>query len=162
VKRLTLMRHAEALNAIGSTDRERTLSPRGREQAAWMGAWCHEFLPEVDQWLVSPAARTRETMAGLRGAWPSTDGAVRFDAELYLGTAAQLEELVGLLAGDLGHVFVLGHNPGISILAANLVRGPFPGLGTAGLVTVELDLDDWSAIHGGEAASWVLQAPPDA
>lgn len=67
VKRLIIMRHAEA--DWGLNDFDRPLTKRGHEQAAAAGAWlaARGYIPE--QIMSSSALRTRQTRLGFRMVW---------------------------------------------------------------------------------------------
>jgi Phosphohistidine phosphatase SixA len=58
---LVVLRHAKAVHTLGLADLDRTLTDRGRRDAAAAGAWLRAqgLLPA--QVLCSPAQRTRET-----------------------------------------------------------------------------------------------------
>lgn len=63
---LILWRHAEAEEiALGMDDLARRLTPKGRKQANKMGTWLDSMLPESCRILVSPSARTIETVQAL-------------------------------------------------------------------------------------------------
>ena len=75
--RLLLLRHAKAeKGGPGVDDRDRALNPRGRTDAARIGAYMahHGLLPGGA--LVSPARRTRETFERLNEALPTSGLAV--------------------------------------------------------------------------------------
>ena len=56
---LILWRHAQAED--GGPDLDRTLTRKGRKEAARMGEWLRVRLPSQFQVLSSPARRARET-----------------------------------------------------------------------------------------------------
>src|SRR4051794_10018427 len=81
--RLMLLRHAKSEKAEpGMSDRDRGLTPRGRSDAARMGAYMaqHGLIP--DRAIVSSARRTRETWEGLATAF-STPSRVNNEERLY-------------------------------------------------------------------------------
>ena len=115
MKRLILMRHAKSSWADPSQDDiDRPLSKRGIRDAARIGRWLLEtgYLP--DQALVSAAARTRETWAGVAGAIGARPA--EFLPELYHADPAAMLGTLRRASGDT--VLMLGHQPGIGELRA--------------------------------------------
>ena len=113
--RLILMRHGKSAYPKGVGDHDRPLNARGRLCAALMGAWLTEngWLPDLA--LVSSAARAQETweQAGI-------EVQMRTVPELYLAPP----EVVLRAARSAGaaSVMVVAHNPGLAVLASDLVR----------------------------------------
>jgi phosphohistidine phosphatase len=63
---LILWRHAHAADlADGGSDHDRSLTPRGRKQAARMARWLDRRLPDGTRVLCSPARRAEQTVAAL-------------------------------------------------------------------------------------------------
>lgn len=149
MQRLILMRHAEAERASGSgRDRDRTLSARGRADAALMGRALAARGVRPDLALVSPAVRTRQTWDLVHEAMG--DVQVRDDEPLYNGSADTLRRLIENAEDDAGCLLVLAHNPGVHVLAVEYLTesaaspsildrmsGGFPP-GAAALFTVDV------------------------
>ncbi len=137
VRTLVLLRHAHAPWPAGVSDEERTLSARGRRDARAAGVWlAGRARPDVV--LCSPARRTRETWQqvaeGLAAAG-NPDGtpepAVRFEPALFRGGAAALLAAIRGVDDAATTVLLIGHNPDVSRLAAELdpaadLRGTLP------------------------------------
>lgn len=130
---LLLWRHAEAED--GSPDAERALTPKGQRQAEALAQWLSHHRPKHLRILVSPALRTRQTVAPF---------ARHFETETRVGTGADYHELL-VAAGwpdGGGAVLVVGHQPTLGRTAAFLLAG----------TPVE-----WTVKKG---ALWWLQARP--
>ncbi|MBB3175036.1 phosphohistidine phosphatase [Endobacter medicaginis] len=127
MKRLMLLRHAKAEPAsIGDlsdeADHARPLARRGWEDAEALDA-SDAFRGHVpDLVLVSSAVRTRETLAAL-SQLAAVETSVR-DA-LYLAEAATLRRALADLPETVGHVLLVGHNPGLHMLCRQLAADPF-------------------------------------
>ena len=121
MRRLYLMRHAQAESFSPHGDKDRRLSTRGRLQAREVG----ERLAgaRIERALVSDAERTRETFAELR--LPDVDGVpvhVEFRAELYdAGTRTMLARIAET-PDEVRTLLVLGHAPTIPALAGEFTR----------------------------------------
>ena len=117
---LILLRHAKAVRPHEAPDdRARSLTDRGRREAAEAGAAIAALGVAPAVGLVSPAARTRETWDLASAAMPWKPQTTVVDA-LY-GAAPDTIWNEARAAGADG-VIVVGHNPGLAELAAHLVR----------------------------------------
>ena len=120
---LLLWRHADALP--GSPDFERELSPHGHLQARKVAAWLDERVPGDLRFLVSPATRTRQTVAHFLR---DDESGIQFCPQLY--ESASPEEILTLLGWPniAPSTLIVGHQPLIGALAARLLSGvPHPG-----------------------------------
>lgn len=115
-KRLILIRHAKSSwSDPFSDDHARVLNDRGRASAKAIGVWLRDqgFIPDVV--LCSDAARTQET-AEL--ALP--DAKLALSARLYHAAPDTILDLVRRQTAQT--IAVIGHNPGIGMLANALVK----------------------------------------
>ena len=123
--RITLFRHAKAETpAMQKSNLERALANRVRRNADRMGRFIakNNLLP--DMVIVSPAARTRETLELASAHWP--DIPVIYRDSIYEASATNILTAIESLAGDAERVMVIGHNPGLAVLLGNLVETPPP------------------------------------
>lgn len=160
MKILTLVRHAKSSwNHPGLSDRERPLNSRGERTAPDMGSRiaAHGIRPSLI--ITSPAVRARTT-AGIIAAeigYP-TEFLQREDA-LYL---ASLDDLLGaVVTQDSGFnsLMLVGHNPGLTEFANFLIPGLTNNLPTAGVVSVQIDQDDWNLYQQPKAELLVFDYP---
>lgn len=114
---LILWRHAEAeILRPGQDDLERELTSKGRRQAERMAQWLDQRLPDSARVLVSPAARTQQTVAPLGR---------RFKTVPALAPERSVDDLLaaaGWPAAD-ETVLVVGHQPTLGMVAARLLCG---------------------------------------
>lgn len=151
MKRLLLLRHAEAESAVGdSKDFDRALSERGRSEALEAAGCITRAAVTIDAALISPSLRTRQTLELV--ASTQQVGRRIYEAALYLGGAQILLQCLQRCDERFGTVMLVGHNPGISELAQHLVvSGPAISLRTAGLCLIELSQPAWSQVDGASA-----------
>ena len=118
VKRLVLMRHGKAAWPEGVPDHRRPLAPRGHEAVPRMAAHLagQGWVPE--RVVVSDARRTRETYGLFAPVFPDCEG--EFDNRLYDARPSEILDVVHETAETVGVLAVIGHNPGLHELAANL------------------------------------------
>lgn len=142
IKKLTLLRHAKAVTALpGMDDHARMLNSRGRAAAAQVGIETAGARPDLV--LCSDAARTRETWEILSLTWEVLPP-VLFESGLYLASPGALLGCLRGLAPEIGHAWLIGHNPGLEELACEL-SGQFTGLTTAARARIEFD-GAWHAL----------------
>jgi phosphohistidine phosphatase len=147
MKRLTLMRHAQADNPLpGQPDWDRPLTKRGQLDAKEMTRRL-----KVQQWrpeliLSSPALRTRETATALLKCFGNTQ--VEYVEELYLADPKPMLAIIQQLGLSTNHLLVVAHNPGIAELADLLcAERSIDTMPTGALVTAEYDLEAWQALR---------------
>lgn len=123
--RLMLFRHAKAERPEGVADHERPLAPRGRRQSEAMGKYmaAHGLVPELA--VVSTARRTQETwqisLPAFKGPIPQID-----EPRIYESSVDNLLQVIRETSDDQRVVVLVGHNPGMSLLAQCLIGGGHP------------------------------------
>lgn len=119
---LLLLRHAKAVPYGYDNDHERELTPRGRRDARAVGEWLHERDIGIDEVLCSTSVRTQQTAEGVwSGGCAQSD--VHYDRRIYDAPASRLLAVLRE-ADELADVVMLvGHAPGIPMLASLLADG---------------------------------------
>jgi phosphohistidine phosphatase len=165
VPTIHLLRHAKSSWKTGDPDHERPLSGRGRRAAQAIRRHLEEQRIEPQLVLCSSSRRTRETLERIEPALGAAD--VRIERELYGAGSDTLLDRLRALPAAVGSVMLIGHNPGLELLALELARpGParqqleekFP---TAALATLELGGSSWSALAPGTAELTGFVRPRD-
>lgn len=154
MKRLLLLRHADAARDDALDDADRPLTPRGRRDAKAVGRRLRRKKTRIDRVLCSPARRTRETLE-LLGALPGAP-AVDFVEGLYMASADEHLRMVRAASGDAERVLVIGHNPGLALFARSLadrkrsrrraVERLAEGLPKSALLRFKASIDRWRAL----------------
>lgn len=155
MRRLMLLRHAKSDSSQGVMhDRERPLTPRGRDAAPIIGAYMARHALEPDLVLCSPALRARQTLELVLPAFDRKPK-IATDDRLY---GAGPDELLDVIreADPASHsLLLIGHNPGLQDFAEVIIAsGEIEArqqlnekLPTAGLVVIDFALDEWRRIH---------------
>lgn len=116
---LLLLRHAKAEKARhDESDHDRALARRGREDAARMRERLRAMGFEPDVVLVSSARRTRETL-DLVTSWQELPNIDVLES-LYMAGAQRMLDLLREQRETARSVLLVGHNPGLHELAAQL------------------------------------------
>jgi phosphohistidine phosphatase len=155
MKRLTLVRHAHAkMQNPPVTDFERPLSRRGKSEAKETALLLREQGLTPDLMIASPAKRTLQTAQILVRELQIPERHLRHDETLYLATADALLNVIRATGPRIEHLMIIGHNPGVSVLAN--ILAPEAALGeftTAAACTMEFEVGSWSAINAGSATN---------
>ena|SRR5436190_2043923 len=152
---LYLLRHAKSSwDDPTLADHERPLAPRGRRDAKRIAEHLRRLGHEPQLILCSSAVRTRETVELMQPAL--TVSTVQVEEELYAASTDGLLARVRLVPDEVTSVMLIGHNPGLQLLALLLASGgdglerlreKFP---TAALATLELP-SGWTGLGAGGA-----------
>ena len=151
MKTLTLLRHAKTERDSPDGDFGRSLTERGRRDAERMGQEIRELGCEFDLVLASPARRVLETLAGLGALAPI------FDQRIYNASSRQLLDIIRSADDAADKLLLVGHNPGIEELAAQLAANETEDFPTAALAEIELPIKHWRdlADHKGRLVRFV-------
>ena len=139
---LLVLRHAKSSwREPGMADFDRPLNHRGRDNAPDMGQKLRDEKISVDIILASTAARVRETLELLLPAW-KWQGPITWEKSLYLASPETILKQLAALDDQWHSVMIVGHNPGLSQVAGQLLDKPID-LPTAGLMVLESSDIDW-------------------
>lgn len=152
MKQLFILRHAQALSTDpGGTDKSRRLSPNGLGDAKALGAVMKRQDMRPDTILCSPATRTRET---LREVLEGLEGDIEAEFPESFYNAGADAYFTGIQAVSDAHerLLIVGHNPGIHMLAAQLAHDDgsalmdrlSSGYAPATLTVLECDIESWN------------------
>jgi phosphohistidine phosphatase len=120
---LTLVRHATAENVPDKSDHSRKLVSRGRKDAQAIGVWLSgtSRAAGLDLALCSTSERTRQTLDNIQ-AGGATVRDTRFDERIYNASAVGLLEVLREVPDSVSSLLLVGHSPGIPVLATALAR----------------------------------------
>ncbi|HET9429067.1 MAG TPA: histidine phosphatase family protein [Allosphingosinicella sp.] len=169
MKILTLLRHAKSgWNDPVARDFDRPLNRRGRKAAQTIGQEMRARQLGFDRVVASPAVRVVETLSDV------VDGYGRliqpdYDERLYLAPLATLLEVIRETDDEVERLLIVGHNPGLELLAMFLTRDDGNGLRdevaikypTATLAEIRLPVDGWTDVDEGIGQLQALIRPRD-
>ncbi len=146
MKRLTLIRHAQADNPLpDQQDWHRPLTKRGQRDAKEMSRRLKEQQPRPEIILSSPAIRAKQTAEIFAACFAKAE--LVMNEELYLAEPKNLLAAIQQLGDVADHLILVGHNPGISELADQLSKDRrIEGMPTASIVTMEFSITTWQAL----------------
>jgi phosphohistidine phosphatase len=160
MKRLTLIRHARASWGNAALDDwERPLNMRGEKEAPLMGRRLsrHSFRPE--RIVSSPATRAASTATLIARELGLSFQDIVLQRRIYEAELSDLLHVVWQLDDALSHVILIGHNPGITELAAMLSGLAVQSMHTCGVFTLDFAVEGWGQVEP-ESGSFVLYDYP--
>jgi phosphohistidine phosphatase len=145
MKTLTLVRHAKSSWKDSSlSDRDRPLSKRGKRDAPEMGRRLAAAGIRPSLIVSSPAVRAWSTAKIIADEIGYPREFLQRDSALYLASVNGILDVIVSQDAGFNNLMLVGHNPGFTDFANYLVPGLTNNMPTAGVVSVELDTDDWS------------------
>jgi phosphohistidine phosphatase len=145
LKTLTILRHAKSSWSDTSlSDAKRPLNRRGKHDAPMMGERMrvHGIRPSLI--VSSPATRAWSTAKIIAEAINYPREFLQKEKSLYLAPLGVILDVVMAQDSGFNNLMIVGHNPGLTDFVDFLVPGLTNNLPTAGVVSVEIEQDDWS------------------
>jgi phosphohistidine phosphatase len=159
-KELLLVRHAKSSwDDPYLDDHDRSLNDRGLRNAPEMGVRLHGCSVRPDLLISSTALRaiaTAEIIAEQIG-FPREK--IQRSKDLYHASATDLQEFIAGLDDAIGSAILFGHNPGMTSLVANLYGLPIGNMPTCGVVHLQFNDDNWSAVSSAPPARAYFDFP---
>ncbi|MCK0096767.1 histidine phosphatase family protein [Yoonia sp. F2084L] len=148
--RLILIRHAKSSwSDPFADDHARVLNKRGQASATAIGKWMAQegYVPDVV--LCSDAARTQETAALVIAAL-DPQPALQLSGDIYHAAPDTILEMVRRQTDQT--IAVIGHNPGIGMLANGLVKSApdhhrFSDYPTCASTVIDFTANKWAAVQ---------------
>jgi phosphohistidine phosphatase len=66
-----------------------------------------------------------------------------YNPDLYLASAGMLQDFVGKIENSLNSVLIFGHNPGLTLLVAQVWGLPINNIPTCGIVSLKFGSSTW-------------------
>jgi phosphohistidine phosphatase len=169
MKTLSLLRHAKSSwDDPVERDFDRPLNGRGHRAARRMGDWLKGEHLAFDRIIASPALRIRQTIEGLE-AGLGHRLPLEQDKRIYMASAATLFDLVRECPDGVGHLLLIGHNPGLEDLLLLATEGDQSALRheaelkypTATFASIDFAVDRWADLAEGGATLVRFTRPRD-
>lgn len=160
MKTLTIVRHAKSSwKDTSISDRDRPLNKRGKHDAPVMGERIIEHGIRPSLIVSSPAVRAWTTARIIAETIGYPVEFLQRENSLYLAPLDEILDIVMAQDNGFNNLMVVGHNPGMTEFANFLVPGLTNNLPTAGVVSVEIDQDDWNLYERPETRLLVHDWP---
>jgi phosphohistidine phosphatase len=144
MKTLTIFRHAKSSwDHPELSDSDRPLNKRGKRDAPIMGERLKSAGVRPSLILSSPAVRAWKTARILAKAIAYPIEFLQREPGLYHAGVNRLLDIIAAQDEGFNSIVVIGHNPGLTDLAHELVPGVTANIPTAGFVSLLVDSDNW-------------------
>jgi phosphohistidine phosphatase len=120
VKKLYLLRHAEAERGSGQTDFERELTNFGVLQATTLGKYMKENNITPELVICSDAARAKQTFEVVNRLLELPQKSLIYDHKLYNPEIEDLEDKISNTDNSINSLMLVSHNPSITALPLRL------------------------------------------
>jgi phosphohistidine phosphatase len=162
VKRLTLMRHANAQwKDPQISDFDRPLNRRGNSEAEAMSRRLIELKLIPTILLTSSARRARQTADIVARELGVAARNMRSEESLYLAPAVDILRLIQTTGPRIPHLMIVGHNPGITEVANLLAPSHhLENLATAAVFLLTFDTRTWSGVEASNLRDLQSESPP--
>lgn len=155
MKTITLLRHAKSSwDDPTLVDFDRPLNERGRKTAPDMAHRLRAAGIRPSLILSSPAKRAWSTAKIFATEISYPLEFLQRDKDLYHASATQLFNVIAGQDEGFNSILVVGHNPGLTDLANELLPGLTSNMPTAAFVSVLLDTDTWD-LRGRRSADLI-------
>ncbi len=146
-KKLFVLRHAQSAGKQSrQPDYDRDLTVEGEAKAKALGQKIKKENYDIDLILSSAATRTRHTVASVNEILQLTSEKIHYKKELYDAMLQDWIAEIHKLPADLRTVMLVGHNPGLSMLATNF-HNTIVDLEPCELIAFEFDVNSWEEIE---------------
>jgi phosphohistidine phosphatase len=150
MKVIYLIRHANSEeNNSHIKDIDRPLSQKGKEDAQLMALKLKELNVKPDLIVCSIAKRTISTKKIICKHIGILNTNIIMDSSIYEAPLDYLTFLVNRIPSRFNEVFLIGHNPAITLLSNFLTNDLIDYIPTCGVVKIEMDIEFWNEIVQG-------------
>lgn len=145
MKTLTLLRHAKSSwKDAGLIDHDRPLNKRGKRDLPVMGQRIQQAGIRPSLILSSSAVRAWTTAKGIAKEISYPIEFLQREQRLYHAGVRRIIEVLADQDDAFNSILLVGHNPGLTDFANELLPDVTGNIPTCGLVSMTLDSDDWN------------------
>jgi phosphohistidine phosphatase len=160
VKTLYLLRHAKSSwDDPSIVDFDRPLNKRGLRDAPFMGKLLAGMGEMPGIIVTSPARRALTTARLFAEAFGLPPAGLVEIAPLYAASPETILDVISELDDAFESAMVVGHNPGLTQVAAALSPGALNHMPTCSVAAFSLDVDSWMKIRPGTGRMRFFETP---
>ncbi len=156
MKNLILVRHAKSSWETPLKDRDRPLSKNGLQAAHLVSSYVSKYLPKTYLFWTSVAERASQTALIFAQNLSYPIESIIYKEELYTFDENQLAKVIKSCKNELDSVILFGHNGAITNFVNKFGDVFIENVPTSGFVSLQFDVDDWSAIEKGKTLKVIV------
>jgi phosphohistidine phosphatase len=146
MKTIYLIRHAESGSTKKTSDFDRVLTTQGVLDAELMSKQMN-FATDVI--ISSPAKRTTETATIFANALNYMINKIDYEINIYEAPVQNLINKINQIDSKNDTAVLVGHNPGITLLANYLTAEQLNLVSPCSIIKIELEIDNWNEVIQG-------------
>lgn len=147
MKTLCIIRHAKTeVQQQAQLDFDRQLTKRGLNDASEIAKLFHHKNGVPAKIISSPAQRAISTARIFAKELNYAENNIEQNSLIYNASVPTLLKIIQSLNNDEKFVCIVGHNPGMTLLANYLSLPPIAHIPTSGVLCIEFDVKPWNAI----------------
>jgi phosphohistidine phosphatase len=160
MKTIILVRHAKATKSMMAIDDiDRPLVEEGIRDAYFMGLWLKNNKHIPDLIITSPAVRAYGTGMVMARMLEYPLNKIKINHDLYEKGHEGYCDTISSIKKEQKTVMLFGHNPDISGFAMWLCEKFNINMPTAGIVGIDLKIDDWEEINDARGSLKFFEFP---
>lgn len=140
-------------------DHDRPLNERGMANAPEMSSRLKNLNVNPDALFSSTALRAATTAQIFAEALGFPANKITYDSDLYLASAGMLQDFIADLENNLKTVLIFGHNPGLTLLVAQVWGLPIGNIPTCGIVSLKFNDANWGNCSANKPSSVTFDFP---
>ncbi|MBP7396809.1 MAG: histidine phosphatase family protein [Flavobacterium sp.] len=156
MKNLILVRHAKSSWETPLKDRDRPLSKNGLQAAHLVSSYVSKYLPKTYLLWTSVAERASQTALIFAQNLSYPIESIIYKEELYTFDENQLAKVIKSCKNEFDSVILFGHNGAITNFVNKFGDVFIENVPTSGFVSLQFDVDDWSAIEKGKTLKVIV------
>lgn len=156
MKNLILVRHAKSSWETPLKDRDRPLSKNGLQAAHIVSSYVSKYLPKTYLFWTSVAERASQTALIFAQNLSYPIESIIYKEELYTFDENQLAKVIKSCKNEFDSVILFGHNGAITNFVNKFGDVFIENVPTSGFVSLQFDVDDWSAIEKGKTLKVIV------
>ena len=156
MKNLILVRHAKSSWETPLKDRDRPLSKNGLQAAHLVSSYVSKYLPKTYLFWTSVAERASQTALIFAQNLSYPIESIIYKEELYTFDENQLAKVIKSCKNEFDSVILFGHNGAITNFVNKFGDVFIENVPTSGFVSLQFDVDDWSAIAKGKTLKVIV------
>ncbi|MGL3000577.1 Histidine phosphatase family protein [Flavobacterium sp. 9R] len=156
MKNLILVRHAKSSWETPLKDRDRPLSKNGLQAAHLVSSYVSKYLPKTYLFWTSVAERASQTALIFAQNLSYPIESIIYKEELYTFDENQLAKVIKSCKNEFDSVILFGHNGAITNFVNKFGDVFIENVPTSGFVSLQFDVDDWSAIEKGKTLKVIV------
>ena len=158
MKKLYLIRHAKSSwKDLSLDDYQRPLNKRGKRDAPFMGELLKKKGISPDLILASPALRAKITAETIAEKLNASEK-LMFNEDIYEASSSTLKSIITQVDDNCSTLFLVGHNPGLNMLAEYFVEFD-RNIPTSGILEIEFECARWRDVSAANATLLCFEYP---